>query len=77
MHVKVRVRAGAKHESVERKGTVLAVAVKEKAEGNRANAKVREIVAREYGVKLSAVRIISGHRAPSKLFLIIGLSEER
>ncbi len=75
-YVKVKARAGAKKELVGRKGPVLFIAVKEPAEDNRANRRVRELVARESGVPLAVVRLVSGHHAPSKLFVIMGKHED-
>lgn len=77
LYVRAVVKAGAKRESVTRKGDRFAVSVREEAERNQANHRVRELLAREYGVRVNAVRIVSGHRAPSKLLSITGISEKR
>lgn len=68
--VKVRVTADAKRELVERHARGLRIAVREPAEGNRANARVRELVARERGVPLARVSLVAGHHSPSKTFLV-------
>ena len=68
--LRVFVTPGAKRESIEEKGDVLAVAVKEPAERNLANTRVREIVAARLGVPLGKVRILTGHRARSKIVSI-------
>lgn len=73
MYVRVRVRAGSKRESLERKGMTLVLSVREKAEHNGANRRARELVAREFKVTPEAVRIVAGHRAPSKTFIIKGV----
>lgn len=44
--------------------------VKEPAERNLANTRIRELLARECQVSLHSVRLISGHRSPSKIFSI-------
>lgn len=70
MHLTVSVIAGVKRERVEERGERLLLAVKEPAAENRANMRVREIVAARLKVPLTAVRIISGHHARSKLLAI-------
>ncbi|HXK38738.1 MAG TPA: DUF167 domain-containing protein [Candidatus Paceibacterota bacterium] len=68
MYIKVRVKTGQKRESVVEgaKGT-LAISVKEKAERNSANARIIKVIAERLGVPVKKVRIVNGHRAPSKL----------
>jgi uncharacterized protein YggU (UPF0235/DUF167 family) len=73
MYVKAYVRAGAKREGIERRGAALILSVKEKAERNLANDRARTLIAREFKVQPGAVRIVAGHHAPSKTFLIKGL----
>jgi len=46
------------------------ISVKEKAERNEANARVLELVARYFKVPVKKVRIINGHRHPSKLIIV-------
>lgn len=46
------------------------ISVKEKAEGNQANHRVRELLALTYLVPVQKVRIISGHHSPGKLISI-------
>ena len=65
--VRVKVRAGARKETVLDKGdNVFEIAVKEPAEGNRANARVIDLVARHFHVADEKVRIVTGQRAPGK-----------
>lgn len=68
MYIRVRVTPGAKKESVRkvREGEY-EMAVKEKAERNMANRRVIELAAREFRLPARAVRIVNGHRSPSKL----------
>ncbi|MFZ2149587.1 MAG: DUF167 family protein [Minisyncoccia bacterium] len=46
------------------------VAVRQKAERNMANTRVVELVAEYFSTPVSNVRIVNGHRHPSKLLLI-------
>jgi uncharacterized protein len=67
MYIKVLVTPGAKKEKVEGKGEALVIAVKEPAMGNRANDRVREIIAERQGVPVGKVRILTGHRSRVKM----------
>lgn len=68
MYIKVKVQACAKKEIVTKKSdNAYHISVKEPAERNLANARVREIVASIYKVNMKSVRIISGHQSPSKI----------
>ena len=72
MLVKVRVTPGARREVVrEREPNVLEMSVREKAAGNAANTRVRELVATYCKVPLKAVRLMTGVRSPSKKFNVI------
>ncbi len=71
MYVHVQVVAGAKKERVTKKDTAkFYITVKEKAERNMANARIREILASEFQVPIGTVRILTGHRSPSKIYTI-------
>jgi uncharacterized protein YggU (UPF0235/DUF167 family) len=73
MYIRVRVQAGAKNEAITlKKEGWYAVAVREPAERNLANTRVRELLAAELSVPVSAVRLIGGHTSPSKVFSIMG-----
>ncbi|MGH6815667.1 MAG: DUF167 domain-containing protein [Hyphomicrobiaceae bacterium] len=69
--IRVKVRAGASKERFAQnaKGG-FDISVKEPASGNRANARVKEVVARHFDVPVTAVRIVSGHRSPGKIVQI-------
>ncbi|MCR4334065.1 MAG: DUF167 domain-containing protein [Patescibacteria group bacterium] len=67
MFIKVFVTPSAKRERIDEKGDALLVAVKEPAMGNRANTRVREIVAAREGVPVGKVRILTGHRSRVKM----------
>lgn len=73
MDVKVRVKTEASKETVERLGTNFVIHVREPAKENRANERVRELLARELMVPLAAVRIVSGHHRPHKRLSIRGI----
>ena len=70
MYLKVFVTPGARREKVEEKGGVLAISVREPASGNRANNRVREIIAERQGVPYGKVRILTGHRSRAKMISI-------
>ena len=69
-YLRVRVTAGAKKESIEQTERGFRISVREKAEENRANTRVRELIANELCVPLARVRIVSGHHAPSKMIAV-------
>jgi len=46
------------------------VSVKEKAQRNEANTRVLKMVAEYFKVPVKKVRIVNGHRHPSKLLII-------
>jgi len=70
MFVKVFVTPGAKREKVEERGETLLISVREPASGNRANLRVRELVALRFGVPFGNARILTGHRSRAKMFSI-------
>jgi len=70
-YIHVKVKAGVKKESfVQKTKDSFLVSVKEKAERNMANARVLELIAEHFKVSISRVRIINGHKHPSKLIVI-------
>lgn len=71
MYIKVFVTPGARRETVEEKGETLVIAVREPAQGNRANNRVREIVAARVGKPMGKVRIFTGHHSRAKMISII------
>ena len=70
MYLKVFVTPGAKRERVGEKNDALIIAVKEPAMGNRANVRVREIIAERQNVPLGKVRILTGHHSRVKMISI-------
>jgi uncharacterized protein YggU (UPF0235/DUF167 family) len=72
MYIKVAVVAGVKKEIVVRdREDHYTISVREPAERNMANARIREIIAREMSVSVGRVRIISGHQSPHKILSIM------
>lgn len=71
MFVRVRVTPGVKKEFFRAAGAQrFEAAVSEPAEGNRANRRVLELLAEHYGIPVKAIRFVSGHHSPSKMFSI-------
>lgn len=71
MYVKVHATPGAKKEKVEKESeTVFDISVKEPAKRNLANERIRELLCAEFGLKKEKVRMLSGHRSPSKMFSV-------
>ena len=70
MYIKVFVTPDAKKEKVEEKGETLLISVKEPAAQNRANDRVRELVALRLGKPLGKVRILTGHRSRGKMISV-------
>lgn len=70
MYLKVFVTPNARREEVRERRAALAIAVREPAKGNRANTRVREIVAARLALPLSAVRIVSGYTSRAKMLSI-------
>ncbi len=71
MYISVRVLAGAKEEKVELLANDrLKIVVKQPAKQNLANRRVLELVARHFALPAAKVRLISGHRSPSKIFSV-------
>ena len=69
MYIKVKIKADAKKELTERVSSDhFEISVKEKAENNRANERLLEIMRSEF--PNSIIRIISGHHSPSKILSI-------
>jgi len=67
----VKVTAGAGKESFKQKSKDhFEIFVRQKAERNMANARVLELIARYFKVSVGKVRIVNGHRHPSKLLVV-------
>lgn len=77
MYLKVFVTPGAKREKVENRPAksseeveTLLISVREPAAQNRANDRVRAIVAEREGKPVQKVHILTGHRSRSKMISI-------
>ncbi len=71
MHIKVRVKTGAKNESIrELAEGRFEISVREKPEANMANERVVELVAGRLGLPVKKLRIVKGHHHPSKILSI-------
>lgn len=71
MLIKVKVKAGAKNESVRKLSEDrFEIAVRENPEQNLANRRVIALIARQFQVTLHKVRLTSGHHRPSKILSI-------
>lgn len=71
MYIRIKAKAGAKKELFEKKTEdSFIVAVKEPAEGNRANKRILELAGAHFGVLAKQIRIISGHHSTTKILSI-------
>lgn len=81
MYIKVFVTPSAKREKVENHlvkkeedAGALDISVREPAEGNMANTRVRELVGLRFGQPLSHVRILTGHHSRVKIISVGSIS---
>jgi uncharacterized protein YggU (UPF0235/DUF167 family) len=71
MYVRVAVYPGSKREDVKVNGEHrFEIKVKEPAERNLANHRVKELLAEVYKVETKQVRLVSGHQNSRKIFAI-------
>lgn len=69
MYIKVKVTPDSKKEEVFQKNEdTWIMKVKEPAEGNKANNRVKEIL--EFYFQTKDIRLVNGHKSSNKLFLI-------
>lgn len=72
MYVKVKVTPDAKREQVTKESdTVFRMEVKEPAERNLANERVKQLLRDALGIKNGEVRLVAGHRSGSKVFDVL------
>ncbi len=72
MFIRVKVKPDARREKFEETDVgVFAIAVKEPAERNEANARVRELLARHFRVSEGNVHMVSGVRGVNKTFNVV------
>jgi len=70
IHVKIHPEA-TKDEVMEKSDLSYIVHVREKAERNEANVKMRKILAEYLNIETGKVRIVTGHHSPSKIVEIV------
>ena len=71
MYIHVKVTAGARKESlVQKSEDHFEISVKEKAERNHANQRMIALLAKHFSVPIGKVRIVNGHKHPSKLIVV-------
>ncbi len=74
MYIRVRVKAGARKETfIETGDRAYAIAVREPAERNLANGRVRTLLSLHFGFSEGRIRLVSGHHSPQKLFVLEGV----
>ncbi len=72
MIVKVIVTPNARKEKIEKTGEHLwRISIKEPAIHNQANTRMREIMALQYGVPITNIFMVTGHRSRSKMIRVI------
>jgi len=68
-HIKVKVSTGSSTEKViEINPGVFKISVRPKPFGGAANKRATELLAKHLGVTVSKVRLVKGHKLPSKVF---------
>ena len=71
MFVRVHAVPGARKERITKEdATTFTICVKEPAERNLANKRIRDILALEFGVSPLQVRLLTGHRSSSKMYSV-------
>ncbi len=71
MYIKIKVVAGAKKELFTKiSDTEFHISVREEAKQNMANKRILELVRENLKILKGNVRIISGHRSPSKIISV-------
>jgi uncharacterized protein YggU (UPF0235/DUF167 family) len=71
MYIRVHVNPGARKERVVRDdATTFSISVKEPAERNMANGRIREILAQELGISVTQIRLLTGHHSSSKMYSV-------
>lgn len=69
MYIKVHVIPDSRKEKVVKDNeTTYRIQVKEPAERNMANTRIREILCAEFGLEKGKVRMITGHHSGAKIF---------
>jgi uncharacterized protein YggU (UPF0235/DUF167 family) len=72
MYIKVKAKPDTRKDSIKKESdNVYQISVKEPAEQNQANEKIRAMLAMEFGVTKRQVRLITGHRSLRKTFDVL------
>ncbi|OGG41946.1 hypothetical protein A2837_01930 [Candidatus Kaiserbacteria bacterium RIFCSPHIGHO2_01_FULL_46_22] len=72
MYIKVKVTPGAKRESILKESdTMYRMEIREPAERNLANKRARDLLQETLGLSNGTVRLVAGHRSPSKVFDVL------
>ncbi len=72
MYIKVYATPNSRKELVEKENpTTYRIKVREPKERNLANVRLRQILASEFGTEFGQVKIVSGHRSPTKVFDVL------
>lgn len=70
-YIHVKVIAGVKKEKFEQVSEDhFEISVREKAERNMANSRVLELLSEHFKIPKNKIRIVNGHRSPSKLLVV-------
>jgi len=71
MYIRVKVFSSAKKETFKQiNEDHFEISVKEKAERNLANDRVLELFSIHYHLPMGKIRIVNGHRSPTKLLVV-------
>ncbi|MGE5541001.1 MAG: DUF167 domain-containing protein [Bacillota bacterium] len=71
MYIRITATPGGKREEITKeKDDAWRITVREPAQHNLANERIRVLVARELSISLASVRILSGHHSRSKLLSV-------
>ncbi len=71
MLIRIHVKTAAKKEGIVQKGADrLEISLKEKPERNEANKKLVTLVGKHFSVPVGKVKIVIGHKRPSKIVSI-------
>lgn len=71
MYIRVKISPNAKKEIFKKiNEDHFEISIKEKAERNMANKRIIELIASHFNKDSNKVRIVNGHRSPTKLLII-------
>jgi len=74
MYIKVHVIPKSRKESIKKiSDSIFEITVKEPAERNLANKRIKELLASEYKIQVGCVRLVTGHHSSTKIFDIVNI----